>query len=93
MPRPYEDYVCVTTDIFALSSAIYFIMMGYKVFPELNSLEDNEQILSRFRSGIFPNDNYACYEITEKYWKQQYQSTDEVVSDISNIQASKRATE
>ena len=47
-PRVYSDYTCVETDIFALGSAIYFIMTGHKVFPELDSLEDNEEILSRF---------------------------------------------
>lgn len=88
MPRPHGDYACVATDIFALGSAIYFIMMGHEVFPDLDDHEDDEQILSRFQNGIFPNDNHACYEITEKCWKQQYQSASEVVSDISKIQAS-----
>ena len=66
MPRPHGDYACVTTDIFALGSAIYFIMVGHEIFPELDSLEDDEEILSRFQNGMFPTDNYACCEITEK---------------------------
>jgi hypothetical protein len=92
MPRLHEDYACETTDIFALGSAIYFIMVGHEVFPELDSLEDEEEILSRFQNGMFPTDNHACYKITVKCWKQQYRSADEVVSAISRIQASKTAT-
>ncbi|KAJ5934441.1 hypothetical protein N7466_003988 [Penicillium verhagenii] len=87
MPRPHGDYACVKTDIFALGSAIYFILMGNEVFPDLDSLEDDEEILSRFQNGIFPTDNHACYEITGKCWRQQYQSANEVVCDISKVKA------
>lgn len=47
-PRIHGDYACVATDLFALGSAIYFIMTGHEIFPELDSLEDDEEILSRF---------------------------------------------
>jgi serine/threonine protein kinase len=82
MRRPRGDYAYVTTDIFALGSAIYFIMMGHEVFQ-----------LSRFQNEIFPNDNHTCYGIAGKCWRQQYQSASEVVSDFSKIHASQRATE
>lgn len=81
------------TDLFALGSAIYFIMTGHEVFPELDSLEDDEEIFSRFENELFPLDNHACYHITEKCWKQQYRSAEEVVSDISLLQASMTAAE
>lgn len=80
-PRVHGNYACVETDLFALGSAIYFIMTGHEVFPELDSLEDDEEILSRFQNGLFPNDNHPCSWITEKCWKQQYQQAAEVVSD------------
>lgn len=89
LPRCHGDYACIRTDLFALSSAIYFIMTGYEDFLELDSLDDEEEILSRFQNGLFPVDNHVCYHITDKYWKQQYQSADDVVSDISLVQASK----
>ncbi|KXG51293.1 uncharacterized protein PGRI_095540 [Penicillium griseofulvum] len=85
-PRIHGDYACVTTDLFALGSAIYFIMTGHEVFPELDSLEDDEEILSRFQKGLFPNGNHHCSQITEKCWKQQYRQAAEVVSDLSLIQ-------
>lgn len=48
MSRPYGDYANVITDIFALGSAIYFIIMLHEIFLELDSLEDDERILSCF---------------------------------------------
>lgn len=84
-PRVHGDYACVATDLFALGSAIYFIMTGHEVFPELDSLEDDEEILSRFKYGLFPNDNHPCSQITEKCWKQQYRQAAEVVSDLTNL--------
>ncbi|KKK14358.1 hypothetical protein ARAM_007758 [Aspergillus rambellii] len=93
MPRCHGDYACVKTDLFALGSAIYFIMTGHEVFPELDSLDDDEEILSRFQNGLFPIDKHACYDITDKCWRQQYQSADDVASDLSLIQASKRVAE
>ncbi|KAJ5927159.1 hypothetical protein N7516_008932 [Penicillium verrucosum] len=85
-PRVHGDYACVATDLFALGSAIYFIMTGHEVFPELDSLEDDEEILSRFQNGLFPNDNHTCSQITEKCWKQQYRQAAEVISDLCLIQ-------
>ncbi|GIK05061.1 hypothetical protein Aspvir_009160 [Aspergillus viridinutans] len=86
MPRAHGDYADVKTDIFALGSAIYFIITGHEVFPELDSLEDDEEIASRFQNGQFPTDDHACYHITEKCWKQQYETAEDIVSDILQIQ-------
>lgn len=93
LPRVHGDYACVKTDLFALGSAIYFIMTGHEVFPELDSLEDEEEISSRFQNALFPIDKHACYRVTEKCWKQQYQSADQVISDILLIQSSIGAAE
>jgi len=89
MPRVGDD-VCVKTDLFALGTAIYEIMTGHEVFPELNTWEEgiDEEILSRFENRLFPTDNHACYHVTEKCWKQQYDSADDVLSDLSLIQVS-----
>ncbi|KAJ5080867.1 hypothetical protein N7456_013577 [Penicillium angulare] len=93
MSRCHGDYADVKTDLFALGSAIYFIMMGHEVFPELHSWDDDDEneILSRFQNGLFPVDSHACTEITDKCWRQQYQSAADVVSDISLILKASRA--
>ncbi|KAJ5175633.1 uncharacterized protein N7482_001510 [Penicillium canariense] len=87
LPRASRDYADVETDIFALGSAIYFIMTGHEVFPELHNWDDEEEIVSRFQSGHFPNENHPCSQITEKCWKQQYRQAADIVSDLSLIQA------
>lgn len=88
MPRCHGDFASVKTDVFALGSAIYFIMTGHELFPDLDSLDDDDEIYSRFENGIFPTECHVCYEITDKCWSQQYESADDVVSDISLIHAS-----
>jgi hypothetical protein len=76
----------VKTDIFALGSAIYFIIIGHKVFPDLDSNKDEEEIEYRFRSGQFPLDLQVCGAITSKCWTQEYGSAQEVVDDIAVVQ-------
>ncbi|KAJ5701278.1 hypothetical protein N7488_008826 [Penicillium malachiteum] len=89
MPRCHGDYANVKTDLFAIGSAIYFIMTGHEIFPELDSLNDDEVILSRFQDGLFPIDFHVCSGITDKCWRQQYQSADEVFYDLFLIALSK----
>ncbi|KAJ5637912.1 hypothetical protein N7490_007791 [Penicillium lividum] len=44
----------VETDLFALSSAIYFILTGHRVFPKLDSSENEKsKTLSQFEMGIY----------------------------------------
>lgn len=65
-PRPHGDYADRKTDLFALGSAIYFIIMGREIFPELDSLEEDEddEIVARLENGQFPTDSHACSAIT-----------------------------
>ncbi|CAG7942198.1 unnamed protein product [Penicillium salamii] len=85
-PRVHGDYACVATDLFALGSAIYFVMTGHEVFPELDSLGDDDEILARFEKGLFPKDDYDCSQIVEKCWKQQYQRADDIFLDLCLVQ-------
>lgn len=48
LPRDNGDHADVRTDLFALRSAIYFIVMEYEVFPELDRNKDDEEIECRF---------------------------------------------
>ena len=93
LPRDNGDFASVKTDIFALGSAIYFIMTRHEVFPELDSFEDDEEISSRFRNGLFPTESHACSTITAKCWTQQYFSADEIINDLSLVGAVKGPVE
>lgn len=92
-PRVHCDYAEVKTDIFALGSAIYSIMTEHEVFPDLNSWEHEEEIEVRFGNGQFPTDTHPCCKITEKCWKQRYESARDVISDLCQIQLSSRVEE
>ncbi|PYI02178.1 hypothetical protein BO78DRAFT_325802, partial [Aspergillus sclerotiicarbonarius CBS 121057] len=85
-PRVDAGYVGMKTDIFALGSVIYFIMLGKKVFSELNSWEHEEEIEARFAKGWFPTDGHLCFDITERCWKRVYESAGDVVFDLARIQ-------
>jgi len=54
MPRSDPNNANQKTNIFALGSAIYFIIKGHPPFPELDSWKDTLEIVSRFKTGQFP---------------------------------------
>ncbi|TVY87071.1 hypothetical protein LAWI1_G008296 [Lachnellula willkommii] len=81
----HGDYADVKTDLFALGSAIYFIMMGHEIFPDLDSNTDDEEIERRFRDGEFPVDSQLCDAVTRKCWAQEYDSAQEVLNDITAL--------
>ncbi|ODM23257.1 hypothetical protein SI65_00846 [Aspergillus cristatus] len=64
--------------------------MGHEIFPELDTLndEDEEELESRLAKGQFPMDNHLCSRITEKCWRQQYNSASEIIFDLSQIKTS-----
>jgi serine/threonine protein kinase len=84
LPRTPADHARITTDLFALGSSIYFIMMGYEVFPNLDSSND-EEIERRFRAEEFPTDQHACSQITKNCWKQCYSSAQQVLIGLKSI--------
>lgn len=74
------------TDLFALGSAIYFIIMGHEVFPDLDSDKDEEEIERRFRSSQISG---RSARMQCKCWMQEYSSAQEVVNDIAVVQKNK----
>ncbi|RDW84212.1 uncharacterized protein DSM5745_04538 [Aspergillus mulundensis] len=88
-PRSDGDHADRKTDLFALGSAIYFIMMGHEVFPDLtNHDDDDDEIEARFRNGLFPADDHPCAQITQRCWKQQYESANDLLFDLKQVQLS-----
>ena len=60
--------------MFALGSAFYEIIIGHAPFPELDELDDEEEIERRFRDGQFPSTkDILCGEIILKLWRLQYE--------------------
>ena len=83
MPRADSNYADRTTDLFALGSAFYYMMEGHEPFPDLDSIEDEEEIERRFSKQQFPD--LKCPPMTRvihKCWKGSYESAGAVLRDL-----------
>ncbi|GAB1312201.1 hypothetical protein MFIFM68171_02411 [Madurella fahalii] len=79
LPRHPADRCNVRTDLFALGSALQFLITGSEVEPEIER---------RFRAGEFPPaDEHVCAAVTARCWRQLYTTADQVVADLKAIQA------
>ena len=83
MPRADPNYSDQRTDIFALGSAIYYIMEGHEPFPDLDSFDDEEQITARFVSCQFPKlEPLFMNRVIHKCWAGDYDSAEAVLQDL-----------
>lgn len=68
--------ISVASDIFALGSAIYYMVAGHDLYvPELNHTRDREGIRRRIREKEFP-------DVIAKCWNSEYGSMKEVLEGI-----------
>lgn len=85
MPRTDDDYSYRKTDIFALGSALYYIMQGHEPFPDLDPGDDEEEIKRRFISGQFPElPSHLMNHVTHKCWAVEYDSAEAVLQDLES---------
>jgi len=86
MPRSDPNTATQKTDIFALGSAIYFMMEGHPPFEELDPSNDAEQIVDKFRSRQFPAlSEVLVGEVVHKCWAGQYETAEEIKCDLKKI--------
>lgn len=82
LPRP-GDYSDERSDLFALGCAFYEILTGHEPFPELDGLDDEEEIERRYRIGEFPlTEDVLCGGIVHKCWTLQYASCKLCLDDL-----------
>ncbi|CAG8903140.1 unnamed protein product [Penicillium egyptiacum] len=93
MPRENLCSANVRTDLFAVGSAIYHLIAGHEVFPELDSFDDEKVINARFINGEFPKNDYVASHIVEKCWRGEYASAAEISVDIAEVQAATKAVD
>jgi serine/threonine protein kinase len=93
MPRDNVYFASYRTDLFAVGSAIYHLIAGHEVFPELDSIDDEKVINARFLDGVFPSNDYVASHIVEKCWRGQYESAAEISADIAEVQAIRKDVE
>lgn len=90
MPRENLWSASYRTDLFALGSAIYHLVNGHEVFPELDSFDDEKIINARFINGEYPKNDYVAGHIVERCWRGEYASAAQISSDIDEIQSAMR---
>ena len=75
------------SDLFALGTAIYEIMVGHEPFPELDNLDDEEEIERRYVNKEFPTlDGVIGGHIIYKCWSQEYGDAKECVEEFSILE-------
>lgn len=52
------------------------------VYWELDALDVEKEIWSRFRRGEFPGEDFPYHAIANRCLKQEYQTADEVLADM-----------
>lgn len=80
----------IKTDLFALGCVIYFIMLGYAVFPDIvDGVERwSEMVEERFEKRMWPREEHLCRNVAAKCWEREYGSARNIVWDIASIERS-----
>ena len=85
MPRTDNDFADKKTDIFALGSALHYLMEGHEPFPELNSIDDEEEIKRRFVTCQFPKlQSRLMNRVIHRCWAGKYDSAEAVLQDLGS---------
>ena len=88
MPRPDRNHCDRKTDIFALGTAIYFMITGDLPFPDLDPMDDEDEIQRRFEDGEFPPLEASLGgDIIRKCWMGGYKSADEIIRDLRTLES------
>ncbi|KAH9859211.1 hypothetical protein J1614_012227 [Plenodomus biglobosus] len=78
-----------SSDLFALGSAIYEIMVGHEPFPELNELDDESKIEERYRNKRFPSvDSVVGGNIISQCWSLVYDQVNVCIKDLKMVENS-----
>lgn len=88
---PRDDFHAdVKTDLFALGSTIYFILLGHIIFRDVDvrAPDASDVVEERLRKKEWPREQHACSAVSVRCWEQQYGSAEEVVRDLEEIERS-----
>jgi serine/threonine protein kinase len=90
LPRDEDSPNTVQSDLFALGSTVYEIILGQKPYEGM----EEEEVQRRFSEKVFPTLNGISDQrwrnVIEKCWMCEYKSTSDVLKDISSVSCFKR---
>jgi len=87
LARP-TDHSDARSDLFATGCVIYEIMVSHEMFPELDSLDDEDEIVQRYTAGHFPDVKGVMGQtIIRKCWFQKYQTARQCAQDLKDAEA------
>ena len=82
LPRP-TNHSDQMSDLFALGTALYEIMTGHEPYPDLDELDDEEEIEKRYVEKRFPIlDDVLGGQIIQRCWSLVYRSASHCVKDL-----------
>lgn len=88
LPRSIPYRSDEKSDLFALGSAIYYIMTGHEPFPDLDSIKNEDEITRRFRHGEFPDvEEILGGQIIHKCWTLAYTSVNKCAEELEALEA------
>lgn len=82
LPRESTSPPTVTTDLFALGSAIYEIMTGHEPYEHFGDKEVEERYLERQFPAV---DAVTCGVVIQRCWMVAYRSAQETVHDLIDL--------
>lgn len=86
LPHP-SDHSDKNSDLFALGSAIYEIIVGHEPFPELNEPDDEDEIEKRYRNNHFPSvDGVLGGSSIYKCWSLAYDQVHACVEELKALE-------
>ncbi|KAF1950334.1 kinase-like protein [Byssothecium circinans] len=86
MPRPDRNYCNRKTDIFALGTAIYSLITGQPPYPDLDTIDDEDEIRARFEEADFPPwGRHQGGDVVRSCWMGRYESVTDVMLDLQEL--------
>jgi len=88
MPRSDRNHLDRKTDIFALGTALFFVITGQPPFPDLDAVDSEDEVQIRFKRHEFPPlENLPGGDVIRNCWTGKYDEAIETIVDLQRWEA------